>query len=83
MLAIGARWPDRRWAVESAGGVGRQLAQRLVADGETVIDVPAKLSTRVRAMTTGHGRKNDPTDSRAVAIVGLRNHEPDPGHAGS
>ncbi len=74
MLAIGRRWPQRQWAVEGAGGVGRQLAQRLVADGETVIDVPAKLSTRVRALTTGHGRKNDPTDARAVAIVGLRNH---------
>ena len=74
MLAAGRRWPDRQWAVEGAGGVGRQLAQRLVSDGETVIDVPAKLSTRVRAMTTGHGRKNDPIDARAVAIVGLRNH---------
>ena len=74
MLAAGRLWPDRQWAVEGAGGVGRQLAQRLVADGETVIDVPAKLSARVRAMTTGHGRKNDPTDARAVAIVGLRNH---------
>jgi hypothetical protein len=51
----------------------RRLAQRLVADGETVLDVPAKLSTRVRAMSTGHGRKTDPTDARAVAIVGLCN----------
>jgi transposase len=59
--------------VEGAGGVGKQLAQRLVADGETVLDVPAKLSSRVRAMSTGHGRKTDPTDARAVAIVGLRN----------
>ncbi len=70
---IARRFPRRVWAVEGAGGVGKQLAQRLVADGETVIDVPPKLSTRVRAMTTGHGRKTDPTDARAVAIVGLRN----------
>lgn len=70
---IACRFPQRLWAVEGAGGVGRQLAQRLVADGETVVDVPAKLSTRVRAMSTGHGRKTDPTDARAVAIVGLRN----------
>jgi transposase len=61
------------WAVEGAGGVGKQLAQRLVADGELVVDVPPKLSTRVRAMSTGHGRKTDPTDARATAIVGLRN----------
>src|SRR4051794_18501559 len=66
---------NRVWAVEGAGGVGRQLAQRLVADGESVIDVPAKLSTRVRAMSTGHGRKNDPTDARAVAVVALNNHD--------
>lgn len=66
---------NRVWAVEGAGGVGRQLAQRLIADGETVVDVPPKLSTRVRAMSTGHGRKTDPTDARAVAIVGLRNGE--------
>lgn len=70
---IARRHPQRLWAVEGAGGVGRQLAQRLVADGEMVVDVPPKLSTRVRAMTTGHGRKTDPTDARAVAIVGLRN----------
>jgi transposase len=73
LLGVARHWPERRWAVEGAGGVGRQLAQRLVADGETVIDVPPKLSTRVRAMTTGHGRKSDPTDARAVALVGLRN----------
>ena len=73
MREIARRYPQRVWAVEGAGGVGKQLAQRLVADGETVIDVPPKLSTRVRAMTTGHGRKTDPTDARAVAIVALRN----------
>jgi transposase len=59
MREIARRFSQRVWAVEGAGGVGKQLAQRLVADGETVIDVPPKLSTRVRAMTTGHGRKTD------------------------
>jgi hypothetical protein len=43
-----AKWPHRTWAVEGAGGVGVQLAQRLVADGETAIDVPPKLATRAR-----------------------------------
>jgi transposase len=66
------RWPDRVWAVEGATGVGLHLAQRLVSDGERVVDVPSKLSTRVRAIDTGHGRKNDPTDAHAVAVVGLR-----------
>ena len=72
MRALGKRWPTRVWAVEGASGVGRQLAQRLLSDGERVLDVPSKLSTRVRAMDTGHGRKNDPADAHAVAVVGLR-----------
>jgi transposase len=72
MRALVKRWPDRKWAVEGATGVGLGLAQRLVSDGERVVDVPSKLSTRVRAIDTGHGRKNDPTDAHAVAVVGLR-----------
>ena len=72
MLRLAKRWPQRTWAIEGAGGVGVQLAQRLVADGETVIDVPPKLSTRARIFDVGHGRKNDPTDARTVAVVALR-----------
>ena len=72
MLRLAKRWPQRTWAVEGAGGVGVQLAQRLVADGETVVDVPPKLATRARIFDTGHGRKNDPGDARTVAVVALR-----------
>jgi len=72
MRALARKWPDRVWVIEGATGVGPHLAQRLVCDGERVLDVPAKLSTRVRAMDTGHGRKNDPADAHAVAVVGLR-----------
>jgi transposase len=72
MLTLAKRWPERVWAVEGAGGVGVQLAQRLVADGETVIDIPPKLSTRARIFDRGHGRKNDATDARTVAVVALR-----------
>lgn len=72
MRALARRWPARVWAVEGATGVGRHLAQRLLSDGEKVLDIPSKLSTRVRAMDTGHGRKNDPADAHAVAVVGLR-----------
>jgi transposase len=72
LRAFARRWRQRRWAVEGARGVGRQLAQRLVADGERVIDVPAKLSTRVRVLDTGHGRKNDPADAHAVGVAALR-----------
>ena len=72
LLAVGRRWPDRVWAVEGCEGVGRHLAQRLVADGESVVDVPAKLSARVRVFSTGHGRKTDATDAHSVAIAALR-----------
>src|SRR5690348_3374956 len=55
MMRLAKRWPSRTWAVEGAGGVGVQLAQRLVADGERVLDVPPKLSTRARMFDVGHG----------------------------
>src|SRR5215207_2964547 len=66
------QWPHRRWAVEGAQGVGRPLAQRLLSDGETVVDVPAKLAARVRVFDTGNARKTDATDAHAVAMVALR-----------
>jgi transposase len=63
------RWPDRCWAVEGAHGIGRALAQRLVSDGEQVLDVPAKLAARVRVLSVGHGRKSDPDDAVSVAVA--------------
>jgi transposase len=71
MLAVGREHPDRVWAVEGCNGIGRHLAQRLVADGEMVMDVPAKLSARARVFSTGQGRKTDPVDAHSVALVGL------------
>jgi len=38
-----AGYRERVWAVEGSNGAGRPLAQRLLADGEHVVDVPAKL----------------------------------------
>ena len=72
MLAAGRAHPDRVWAVEGCNGIGRHIAQRLVADGELVVDVPAKLSARARVFSTGQGRKTDPVDAHSVALVGLR-----------
>ena len=51
---------------------GRPLAQRLRADGEHVVDVPAKLSARARLFDTGHNRKTDAHDAHAVAVVAVR-----------
>ncbi len=67
-----AAWPDRVWAVEGSNGAGRPLAQRLLADGERVVDVPAKLSARARLFDTGHNRKTDAHDAHAVAVVAVR-----------
>ena len=53
-----------------AHGVGRALAQRLVSDGEQVLDVPAKLAARVRVLSVGHGRKSDAGDAVSVAVAG-------------
>ncbi|GIF02381.1 IS110 family transposase [Paractinoplanes rishiriensis] len=72
MLAAGRRHKERLWAVEGCNGIGRHVAQRLVADGETVVDVPAKLSARARVFSTGQGRKTDPVDAHSVAVVALR-----------
>jgi len=63
------QWPQRRWAIEGARGLGQLLAQQLVAVGEDVVDVPATSSSRVRLLETGHGRKTDRIDARAVAVV--------------
>jgi transposase len=72
MLAAGRAWTERTWAVEGCQGIGRHVAQRLVADGETVVDVPAKLSARARVFSTGQGRKTDATDAHSIAVVAAR-----------
>lgn len=72
MLAYARQWPDRVWAVEGSNGIGRHLATRLLADGEQVVDVPPKLSARVRIFATGQGRKTDATDAHSVALAATR-----------
>jgi transposase len=67
------RFPERRWAVENSGGLGRHLAVRLAAAGELVVDVPPKLSARVRVLSTGNARKNDGLDALATALAASRN----------
>src|SRR5215208_3447329 len=69
------QYPERRWAVENAGGLGRHLAGRLAAAGECVVDVPPKLSlsARVRVLSSGNARKNDGLDALATALAASRN----------
>lgn len=63
------QFPDRRWAVENARGLGRHLAQWLVARGEVVLDVPCTATARVRELSRGSRRKTDVIDAAAAASV--------------
>jgi transposase len=74
LVAWAASWPERTWAVEGAGGLGRLLAQQLAAAGERVLDVPPRLAARVRLLQAGDTNKNDPDDAagggRGAALQG-------------
>ncbi len=72
LIGWAAAWLERTWAVEGAGGLGRLLAQQLVAAGERVLDVQPKLASRVRLLQAGDTNKNDPNDALSVAVAALR-----------
>jgi transposase len=71
VLAWAEQWPQRRWAVEGASGLGRGIAQLLVAADEQVLDVPAKLAARARLLSSGSGRKSDLADACSVATAAI------------
>src|SRR4029450_14154747 len=75
LLDWAGRWRQRTWAIEGARGLGNLLAQQLIAAGERVLDVPPKLTARVRLLDSGQMNKNHPNDARAVAVAALRAHE--------
>ncbi len=64
---------ERLWAIENANGLGRLLAQQLVARGEQVVDVPATLSSRARKLSGHSARKTDEYDARSVVIAAAHN----------
>jgi hypothetical protein len=72
LLDFASAFESRTWAVEAAAGNGYLLAQQLVGAGETVVDVPAKLASRVRLLGSGNAAKNDPNDALSTAIAALR-----------
>ena len=72
MLAEARHWPQRMQAIEGCQGIGRHIANRLLADGEHVVDVPPKLSARTRMFATGQGHKTDATDAHSVALAATR-----------
>ena len=73
LLSWAAGWPERVWAVEGAAGLGHGVAQQLVAAGERVVDVPAKLAARARLLGSGSARKTDLADAISVASVAVHN----------
>ena len=72
MLAEMKRWPERTWAVEGCQGIGRHIANRLLADGQDVAVVPPRLSARTRVFATGQGRKTMPPVRIRVALAATR-----------
>ena len=69
LLTWAQRWPQRRWAIENAQGLGRHLTSWLLARGEAVVDVPTTATARIRQLSRGGGRKNDRIDAAAAACV--------------
>jgi NAD(P)-dependent dehydrogenase (short-subunit alcohol dehydrogenase family) len=63
---VAAPWPDRVCAIEGATGLGRLLAQQLIAAGEQVLDVQPKLAARVRLLNASAVNKNDPSAGQPV-----------------
>jgi transposase len=72
LVEYASRWPIRTWAIEGCEGIGRHIVARLLPLGEQVLDVPTKLSARMRVFATGQGRKTDDTDAHSIALVGVR-----------
>ena len=75
LRSFGRQWRPRTWAVEGCNGVGKHLAQRLVAVGERVVDVSTRRAALVRVFAGGNGRKNDDVDAHSVALVGLHTRD--------
>lgn len=69
MLTWAQQWPQRRWAIENAEGLGRHLTSWLLNRDEQVVDVPTTATARVRQLSRGGGRKNDRIDAAAAACV--------------
>lgn len=69
LLRWATRFEARRYALENARGLGRHLAQWLVAREEQVEDVPCTATARVRELSRGGRRKNDVIDAAAAASV--------------
>jgi transposase len=77
LLKWAAGFGERSWAVENTRGLGRHLAQWLLARGEVVEDIPSTATARVRELSRGR-RKNDVIDAAAAASVAALHGDANP-----
>jgi len=69
-LKWAGQWVERRWAIEDCRQVSRRLEADLLAAGELVVQVPAKMMAGMRRSARTRG-KSDPIDALAVARAAL------------
>jgi len=74
LLAWAEVFPDRRWVIELAGGLGYPLAQQLVGAGEDVVDVPPTLPARPRRRVGGPG--GQPGTTLTSSVTGSHPDQP-------
>jgi hypothetical protein len=65
MLAAGRLFPERQWAVEGSAGIGRHIAQRLVADGRACSTYRPSCLPECERLTPGRAAR--PTRSTRTA----------------
>jgi transposase len=78
LLGWAQQFPQRRWAIENARGLGCHLTQWLLAQGETVQDVRTTATARVRELSRGRGRKTDALDAAAAAGIAAMQGDAEP-----
>jgi hypothetical protein len=74
MLAFGKQFEQRTWAIEGYNGIGKHIADRLLADGELVVDVPQKAEHSELIAATGTFVAK-PLHTGFVATNSRRRHE--------
>lgn len=55
MLESVAAWPQRVWAIEGCEGIGRHIANRLLADGQDVMEMLPRWREEAPVRGTGQG----------------------------
>jgi transposase len=80
LITWATAWPERKWAIENAHGLGHHVAQWLLARGEVVLDISTTATARVRELSRGGGRKNDRIDAAAAASVAALQGDARPVH---